>query len=1187
MLRTTTFLAVAFAFLLGGGLQAQDLQRLAIENLQTKHADLGLDAADVSELRLSHQYASRNGVEHLTIQQYYNNVPVFNGLAGMHYKNGRLVFRTSNLYHGLAARPVSVPTVSVLEALYAAARPMDVTTSSRPAATGQADGKYTFSWPQIARGPITAELVMVPHQNELLVSWQFNIDQVNTPDVWLAQVDAVKGTLITRHNQTLYCNFNGVGHRHDKAHATHACAADNAKNTLNSALPLHEAMVEATLVDGARYNVFPFGLEAPIFGEREMVVSPADPVSSPFGWHDTNGQDGPEYTTTRGNNVFAYLDRDNNDSPDTDIVSDGGDSLVFDYFYANGAGADTIAQAAMAQLFYMTNMVHGFTYAHGFDEAAGNFQQNNYGNGGSGGDPIRAEAQDGGGTNNANFSTPADGSSGRMQMYLWENIPSGVTVNSPSSVAGSYNSGSANFGPEERPEPITGDLVVAVDGTNMPQLACEAIVNGAEVSGKVAMITRGECFFEEKTLNAQAVGAIAVIICNVSNEVITMAGGVDNDEPTIPTAMLSSSDCAALRVAMANGPVSITFPALVATEAVDGDFDNGIVAHEIGHGISNRLVGGPNNTSCLGNGEQMGEGWSDFFSLATSPINGAATMPNGTEARGIGNFATERGVNGGGIRSRPYSTDMNINPYTYDRAILVDGIHQLGEVWATTLWDLYWAMVEDHGFDEDLINGSGGNNIAVQLVIEGLKFTSCAPGMLDGRDGILAADEIVFDGANTCRIWEVFARRGMGFSATQGSSMARTDGREAFDVNPSCIPTVKVIKTADQLTIEPGQEVTFTITVRNDKPSAATEIVVTDEIPEGMTFIPASVNGVESFLAGAGQVIFNVGDLPPGEREIFTYTVSTATDIFSTGSFFDGAEGDDENWIIEPLNGEGTFIWEQTENGVYDGDFAWFVANAPENSDQIMQSVEPFQLIGSQPAVRFFTNYDIEPGWDGGLVEMSTDGTNWTNVGNERLIRGKYRGRVQASAFDASVTDLNSYWGESEGYFDVYIDLADLAGQEVYLRWRFGADANNGDLDFAGWWVDNIQLIDMKAYNMTTTLTSATNDNASTILTDGGVIVEVSGETVDVVDPNLGLTSVKVFPNPASEFLKVYVRNELGGQATVQLIGIDGRMVAQQSIELLSGGKTVEFNTANLPAGIYLVQVMGADRIHTEKVTIQ
>ena len=50
----------------------------------------------------------------------------------------------------------------------------------------------------------------------------------------------------------------------------------------------------------------------------------------------------------------------------------------------------------------------------------------------------------------------------------------------------------------------------------------------------------------------------------------------------------------------------------------DGDLEAGIVIHELTHGMSTRLTGGPANSGCLGWGESggMGEGWGDF--LATT-----------------------------------------------------------------------------------------------------------------------------------------------------------------------------------------------------------------------------------------------------------------------------------------------------------------------------------------------------------------------------------------------------------------------------------------------------------------------------------------------------------------------------------------------------------------------------------------
>jgi hypothetical protein len=224
--------------------------------------------------------------------------------------------------------------------------------------------------------------------------------------------------------------------------------------------------------------------------------------------------------------------------------------------------------------------------------------------------------------------------------------------------------------------------------------------------------------------------------------------------------------------------------------APDGDFDNGIIAHEYGHGISIRISGGPSNSFCLDNAEQMGEGWSDWFGLMLTMEPG----DQGSDIRGIGTYAVGQSTTGGGIRPAPYSTDFNVNPYTYgnsnDANISVP--HGVGFIFATVLWDLNWALINQYGGtpDPDLFSGNGGNNIAMQLVIEALKLQPCNPGMIDGRDAILAADQALYGGMHRCLIWDVFANRGFGFSATQGSSSSRSDQVEAFDLPPFClVPT--------------------------------------------------------------------------------------------------------------------------------------------------------------------------------------------------------------------------------------------------------------------------------------------------------------------------------------------------------------------------------------------------------------
>lgn len=163
-----------------------------------------------------------------------------------------------------------------------------------------------------------------------------------------------------------------------------------------------------TNADG--YLIFPV---SPGAGPQTLVSSPANPTASPLGW--LSG------TTTTGNNVDAYLDRDANDASDGRPTADASNQFLFTWNALTEPTTATNQSLSVTSLFYHTNLIHDRLYAHGFTESAGNFQQDNLGRGGVGSDAILAEAQDGSGVNNANFSfaTPDDGLPGRIQMYLW------------------------------------------------------------------------------------------------------------------------------------------------------------------------------------------------------------------------------------------------------------------------------------------------------------------------------------------------------------------------------------------------------------------------------------------------------------------------------------------------------------------------------------------------------------------------------------------------------------------------------------------------------------------------------------------------------------------------------------------------------------------------------------------------
>lgn len=129
--------------------------------------------------------------------------------------------------------------------------------------------------------------------------------------------------------------------------------------------------------------------------------------------------------TTTGNNVDAGLDLVSPNGIDAGGRPTGSPFRVFDFTYAPPPlGADPPTNTdyrwgEVTHMFFWSNRYHDRLYQLGFTEAARNFQQNNFGRGGLENDRVLAEAQDFSGTNNANFSTPADGSSGRMQMYVF------------------------------------------------------------------------------------------------------------------------------------------------------------------------------------------------------------------------------------------------------------------------------------------------------------------------------------------------------------------------------------------------------------------------------------------------------------------------------------------------------------------------------------------------------------------------------------------------------------------------------------------------------------------------------------------------------------------------------------------------------------------------------------------------
>jgi len=266
-----------------------------------------------------------------------------------------------------------------------------------------------------------------------------------------------------------------------------------------------------------------------------------------------------------------------------------------------------------------------------------------------------------------------------------------------------------------------------------------------------------------------------------------MAPGAQAGSVTIPIVSIPSSvgDDWVANLAGLNATIDSS---VVVGPDRDSDLDDGIIAHEYGHGVSNRLTGGPGTTSCLFRLEQQGEGWSDWMALFLHARPGDTRLTQRT----VGSYANFDDFlpTPLGIRRYPYTTDLAVNPLTYVGVEDANNSvpHGIGTIWATTLWEMYWNLVDRYGWDADLYAGGGGNNLAFQLVIDGMKLQPCDTDLTfpSARDAILAADAAGFGGENFCEIWIGFAKRGVGVAASTGASNDDRDVTEDFTLPAAC-----------------------------------------------------------------------------------------------------------------------------------------------------------------------------------------------------------------------------------------------------------------------------------------------------------------------------------------------------------------------------------------------------------------
>ncbi len=721
-----------------------DPWNIAQQYLADHAGQLGLTSGELANLTITDRYTDADThITHIYLRQEYNGLEVSDANFVVNVTgDGRLInvaggFVSNLNYAASAVQPR--PQLTAAKALQALAAPLGLATDSTIATAAQGaalgvDQATTLEASQLSLDPIPADLQYVPDPDGgVVLAWDYVLRTPDGEHWYDVSADASTGKLLE--------------------------ASD--------------------WVDHASYNVFVRPTESPSDGSRSIVTDPQDPNASPYGWHDTNGSPGAEYTDTRGNNVFAQEDHAANNS-NNGFRPDGGSTLNFNFPLDLTQSPTVYESAAITNLFYWNNLCHDIHEAYGFTEAAGNFQVDNYTGQGLGNDPVMADAQDGSGTDNANFATPPDGNSPRMQMYLWD----------------------------------------------------------------------------------------------------------------------------------------------LTTPYRDGDLDDQIMVHEYGHGVSNRLVGGPSNTDALTATQSagMGEGWSDWWGLMFTQKSSDTQMAQYP----VGTYVEGQPPSGGGIRRYPYSFDMTVDPLTYGDIRTNSEVHQEGEVWCAALWDMNWLLIDKYGFNANIASGYSpgmhGNILALKLVMDSLKLVPVNPTFLQARDAILLADQNLTGGANQTAIWTAFARRGMGYSANDGGDANSTNVTEAFNmplpgIHRITLPTSSsvvtgvnfgnVIATTVTLVVSPAAvaedgatNLTYTFT-RSGTTSGASTVNfsvagtaddATDYVlsGSGVSYNAAAYTGTVTILDGSSTATVTVdpsadGVVEPNETVVLTVTPGTGYTVGSPG----------------------------------------------------------------------------------------------------------------------------------------------------------------------------------------------------------------------------------------------------------------------------------------------------------------
>ena len=371
--------------------------------LQQNRDLLCLETADIDDLEVVADYVNPDGrMGWVDLAQRIGGVPVWAGeIRGAFDADGRLVRVLSNILPevkptSLAALPTDAePAIRTAAAAIGRSLPTTPLRQLERSADGQ---KQTFERAGFADAIVADATVFPLSPGQGRMAWRVLLWE--EMDAWTVIVDASSGELLWRRNIAAY----------QTQAATYAAYPGDSP---------------APLVPGP---VAPNGAQAALVPRLNYTLIGNEPPNTfnNLGWITDGGN------TTDGNNAEAGIDRDGVNGIDAGgkPVS-AGRAFVYTYNPSPGSpppGSNPLSGApplndyqrgTITNAFYWANRFHDAFYRLGFTEAARNFQHDNFGRGGVSGDRLTIEVQDSSGTSNANFVGGADGTRGRLQLFLF------------------------------------------------------------------------------------------------------------------------------------------------------------------------------------------------------------------------------------------------------------------------------------------------------------------------------------------------------------------------------------------------------------------------------------------------------------------------------------------------------------------------------------------------------------------------------------------------------------------------------------------------------------------------------------------------------------------------------------------------------------------------------------------------